>query len=328
MGRELRAAFPVFDAAFTALCEEFTPYLDRPLLEVIDAPDDTLLHRTDYTQPALFAFAVSLHTLLADWGVRPDYLVGHSIGELAAAHIAGVFSRADAVRLVAARGRLMAALPSDGAMIAVRAPLPEVTGRLAELPDDISASIAVAAVNGPASVVLSGDQDAVTALAAAIGRPSRRLRVSHAFHSPLLDPMLSEYRAVAESVTYHRPSVPVVSTLTGRPEPDALVDPEHWVRQARETVRFADAVEWLADAGVTAFVEAGPAASLAVAAEQCVAPDRDAVFMSCPDPRTAVEALASLHVHGVPVDWRSVYADSGARRCPLPTYPSSGSVTG
>ncbi|MFJ1870809.1 type I polyketide synthase [Streptomyces chartreusis] len=321
MGRELRAAFPVFDAAFTALCEEFTPYLDRPLLEVIDAPDDTLLHRTDYTQPALFAFAVSLHTLLADWGVRPDYLVGHSIGELAAAHIAGVFSRADAVRLVAARGRLMAALPSDGAMIAVRAPLPEVTGRLAELPDDIPASIAVAAVNGPTSVVLSGDKDAVSALAAAIGRPSRRLRVSHAFHSPLLDPMLAEYRAVADSVTYHRPSVPVVSTLTGRPEPDALTDPEHWVRQARETVRFADAVEWLADEGVTAFVEAGPAASLAPAAEECVAPDRDAVFMSCPDPRTAVEALASLHVHGVPVNWPSVYADSGARRRPLPTYP-------
>ncbi|WP_406258503.1 type I polyketide synthase [Streptomyces chartreusis] len=321
MGRELRAAYPVFDTAFIALCEEFTPYLDRPLLEVIDAPDDTLLHRTDYTQPALFAFAVSLHALLADWGVRPDYLVGHSIGELAAAHIAGVFSRADAVRLVAARGRLMAALPSDGAMIAVRAPLSEVTGKLAELPDEVSASIAVAAVNGPTSVVLSGDEDAVTALAAAIGRPSRRLRVSHAFHSPLLDPMLAEYRAVAESVTYYRSSVPVVSTLTGRPEPDALADPEHWVRQARETVRFADAVEWLADEGVTAFVEAGPAASLAVAAEECVAPDRNAVFMSCPDPRAAVEALASLHVHGVPVDWRSVYADSGARRRPLPTYP-------
>ncbi|MFB6933933.1 SDR family NAD(P)-dependent oxidoreductase [Streptomyces chartreusis] len=321
MGRELRAAFPVFDTAFTALCEEFTPYLDRPLLEVIDAPDDTLLQRTDYTQPALFAFAVSLHTLLADWGVRPDYLVGHSIGELAAAHVAGVFSRADAVRLVAARGRLMAALPSDGAMIAVRAPLPEVTGKLAELPDEVSASIAVAAVNGPTSVVLSGDEDAVTGLAAAIGRPSRRLRVSHAFHSPLLDPMLAEYRAVAESVTYHPPSVPVVSTLTGRPEPDALADPGHWVRQARETVRFADAVEWLADEGVTAFVEAGPATSLSVAAEECVAPGRDAVFMSCPDPRTAFEALASLHVHGVAVDWRSVYADSGARRRPLPTYP-------
>ncbi|MGW6731488.1 SDR family NAD(P)-dependent oxidoreductase [Streptomyces sp. NPDC055013] len=317
MGRELRAAFPVFDAAFTEWCEEFTPWLDRPLLEVVDSPDDGLLNRTDYAQPALFAFAIALHTLLADWGVRPDHLVGHSIGELAAAHIAGVFSRADAVRLVAARGRLMAALPTGGAMIAVRAPLAEVTRHLGEG----SGRVAVAAVNGPTSVVLSGDEDAVTALAATIGRPSRRLRVSHAFHSPLLDPMLAEYRAVAETVTYHRPTVPVVSTLTGRPEQDALADAEHWVRQARETVRFADAVRWSADDGVTAFVEAAPSASLAVAAEGCVAPDADAVFTSCPDPRTALDALAALHVHGVPVDWRQVYAGSGARRRPLPTYP-------
>ncbi|MER5942381.1 type I polyketide synthase [Streptomyces sp. NPDC001928] len=317
MGRELRAAFPVFDAEFTGLCEEFTPYLDRPLPAVIDAPDDGLLNRTDYAQPALFAFSVALHTLLADWGVRPDYLVGHSIGELAAAHVAGVFSRSDAVRLVAARGRLMAALPTGGAMIAVRASSAEVACVLGEFPG----RVAIAAVNGPTSVVLSGDEDAVTALVARVGRPSRRLRVSHAFHSPLLDPMLAEYRAVAEAVTYHRPSVPVVSTLSGRPEPDALVGADHWVRQARETVRFADAVEWLAGEGVTAFVEAGPSNSLAVAAEDCVAPNAQAAFPSCPDPRTAVEALASLQVHGVPVDWRSVYAGSGARRRPLPTYP-------
>ncbi|MFE6175700.1 SDR family NAD(P)-dependent oxidoreductase [Streptomyces sp. NPDC056464] len=317
MGRELRAAFPVFDAAFTGLCEEFTPWLDRPLAEVIDAADDDLLNRTDYAQPALFAYAVALHTLLAECGVRADHLVGHSIGELAAAHIAGVFSRADAVRLVAVRGRLMAALPIGGAMIAVRASLAEVTRRL----DEVPGRVAVAAVNGPASVVLSGDEDAVTALAARIGRPSRRLRVSHAFHSPLLDPMLAEYRAVAESVTYHRPSVPVVSTLTGRPEPDALATADHWVRQARETVRFADAVGHLADVGVTAFVEAGPSASLGMAAEECVAPDAGAVFTSGADARTALEGLAALHVHGVPVDWRSVYAGSGARRRPLPTYP-------
>ncbi|MFF5482033.1 SDR family NAD(P)-dependent oxidoreductase [Streptomyces sp. NPDC012935] len=317
MGRELRMAFPAFDAAFTGLAEEFTPLLDRPLLEVIDSPDAGLLNRTDYAQPALFAFAVALHTLLADWEVRPDYLVGHSIGELAAAHLAGVFSRADAVRLVAARGRLMAALPIGGAMIAVRAPLAEVTRHLGAA----SGRVAVAAVNGPTSVVLSGDEDAVTALAAAIAHPSHRLRVSHAFHSPLLDPMLEEYRAIAETVTYQRPSVPVVSTLTGRPEQDALTDAEHWVRQARETVRFADAMRWTAEEGVTAYIEAAPSASLAVAAEDCVAPDAGAVFTSCRDPRTALEALAALHVHGVPVGWRSVYAGSAARRRPLPTYP-------
>ncbi|MBX7547971.1 type I polyketide synthase [Streptomyces sp. NPDC004232] len=317
MGRALCAAFPVFDAAFGELCDAFAPLLDRPLPAVIDAPDDGLLHRTDYAQPALFAFEVALHTLLADFGVRPDRLAGHSVGELAAAHLAGVFSRADAVRLVAARGRLMAALPPGGAMVAVRAPLAEVTHLLGRT----GGRVAVSAVNGPTSVVLSGDEDAVTELAAALGRPARRLPVSHAFHSPLLDPMLAAFRAIAESVTYHRPSVPVVSTLTGRPEPDALTTPEYWVRQARETVRFADAVGRLADDGVTAFVEAGPSPALSAAAEECVEPGTGAVFASCADPRTVLEALAALHVHGVAVDWPSVYADSGARRRPLPTYP-------
>ncbi|MFK0286167.1 SDR family NAD(P)-dependent oxidoreductase [Streptomyces sp. NPDC090499] len=316
MGRDLRAAFPAFDAAFTGLCEEFTPWLDRPLLEAIDDPG--LLDRTDYAQPALFAYAVALHTLLAGLGVRPDRLTGHSVGELAAAQVAGVFSRADAVRLVAARGRLMAALPAGGAMIAVRAPLAEVAPLLDGVP---GRTVAVAAVNGPDSVVLSGPEDAVAALAAAVGRPQHRLRVSHAFHSPLLDPVLAEYRAVAESVTYRPPSVPVVSTLTGRAETDALATAEHWVRQARQTVRFADAVGVLAEDGVTAFVEAGPSAALGAAAEDCVGPDAGAVFASCADSRTTLETLAALHVHGTGVDWRAVYAGSGARRRPLPTHP-------
>ncbi|CAM5382178.1 type I polyketide synthase [Streptomyces canus] len=315
MGRELAAAFPAFAKAFTELCDAFNPFLDLPLREVIDDPDSDLLHRTDYAQPALFAYEVALHTLLADCGVRPNFLVGHSIGELAAAHIAGVLSRSDAVRLVAARGRLMAGLPTGGAMFAVRAPLTDVLKRLDEVPDG---RVAVAAVNGPESVVLSGEEKAVSALAARLGRTATRLKVSHAFHSPLLDPMLEEFRKAAESVTYHSPSLPVVSTLTGRPEPDAMRTAEYWVRQARETVRFADAVRWLARAGVTAYVEAGPSAALSAAAEECVEPDSGALFTSAAE--TAV-ALAELHVHGVPVDWRSVYAGTGARRRPLPTYP-------
>jgi acyl transferase domain-containing protein/acyl-CoA synthetase (AMP-forming)/AMP-acid ligase II len=369
MGSELAAAFPVFEAAFAEVCDEFTPWLDRPLRAAIDDPD--LVNRTDYAQPALFAFEIAMHALLAECGVRPDYLVGHSIGELAAAHIAGVFSRADAVRLVAARGRLMAVLPAGGAMIAVRAPLAEVEGRLAETEGQLADAagqvaetegrlaetegrvaevegrlaevegrvaevegrlaevegrvamsdgrVAVSAVNGPNSVVLSGDEAAVTALAAALGRPTTRLRVSHAFHSPLLDPMLAEFRMVAESVVYHRPSIPVVSTVTGRPEPDAVATADYWVRQARDTVRFGDAVSWLAAAGVTAFVEAGPAPALSVLAEESVTPA--AVCTTCADANGMLAALATLHVHGVPVDWRSVYAGSGARRRPLPTYP-------
>jgi acyl transferase domain-containing protein/acyl-CoA synthetase (AMP-forming)/AMP-acid ligase II/thioesterase domain-containing protein/acyl carrier protein len=322
MGRDLAAAFPEFAASFAAVCEQFTPYLPRLLRDVIDEGDADLLDRTDYAQPALFAFEVALHTLLTAVGLRADHLVGHSVGEIAAAHVAGVFSLSDAVRLVAQRGRLMAALPAGGAMIAVAAAEADVSRHLAEL----SGRVAVGAVNGPESVVLSGDEAAVTALAARIGRRSTRLRVSHAFHSPLIDPMLAEFRAVAESITYHRPAVPVVSALTGRPEPELLATADYWVRHARETVRFADAIGWLGAAGVDALVEIGPDAVLSALAEECVGPDREvrivpAVNRRAAEVKAVLDALATLHVHGVPVAWGPVYAASGARRLDLPTYP-------
>ena len=322
MGRRLAVAFPPFAAAYDAVCAAFTPYLDRPLREVVDGADADLLNRTDYAQPALFAFEVALHALYEACGVRPDHLAGHSIGELAAAHVAGVFSLPDAARLVAARGRLMAALPSGGTMIAVRASAAEAEKLLAYA----GGQVALAAVNGPESVVLSGPDDAVTDLVARLGRRSHRLRVSHAFHSPSVDPMLAAFREVAESVAYHRPAMPVVSGLTGRPEPDALATAAYWVRQAREPVRYADAVAWLAGAGTSAFVEVGPDAILALLAEQCGATAPDAVFV--PGVRSGgaevgavLDALATLHVHGASVDWPVAYALSGARRCDLPTYP-------
>jgi acyl transferase domain-containing protein/acyl-CoA synthetase (AMP-forming)/AMP-acid ligase II/thioesterase domain-containing protein/acyl carrier protein len=310
MGRDLAAAFPVFTESFAAVCAEFAPYL--PLRDVVDNGPADLLDRTDHAQPALFAFEVALHALFTACGVRADCLIGHSIGELAAAHVAGVFSLADAARLVAARGRLMAALPPGGVMIAVAAAEADVLPHL-------SGQVAIAAVNGPASVVLSGVEAAVTEVAARISGRSTRLRVSHAFHSPLIDPMLAEFRAVAESITYHRPAVPVVSGLTGRPEPDLLATPDYWVRHARETVRFADAV---GSAGVDAFVELGPDAVLSALASECadgvVVP---AVHRRAAEDQAVLDALATLHVHGVPVDWEAVYAGSGARRCDLPTYP-------
>ena len=315
MGRELAAAFPDFAETYDAVCAAFRPYLERPLREVIDGADAELLNRTDYAQPALFAFEVALHALYTACGVRPELLAGHSIGELTAAHVAGVLSRPDAVRLVAARGRLMAALPAGGAMVAVRATEAEVEKLLAEAGDQVS----IAAVNGPESVVLSGAEDAVTALAERVGGRSDRLRVSHAFHSPLLEPMLAGFRAVAESVTYHRPSIPVVSALAGDADPATA---DYWVRHVREAVRFADAVAGLDAAGATALVEIGPAAVLAVLAERCLPADSTAVLV----PGAAglagfLDALATLHVHGAPVDWPQVYAGSGARRRDLPTYP-------
>ncbi|WP_433390869.1 type I polyketide synthase [Micromonospora sp. KLBMP9576] len=309
MGRDLMA-FPTFARAFDEVCVELDRHLDRPLREVLDTDE---VHRTGYTQPALFAVEVALSALFGSWGVTPDFLAGHSVGELTAAYVAGVFSLADAARLVVARGRLMQALPEGGVMVAVRAGADEVTPLL-------SARVALAAVNGPASVVLSGEEAATLAVAgelASRGHRTRRLTVSHAFHSPLMDPMLQEFRAVAESVVHHPPRIPVLSTVTGDL---AELTPGYWVDQVRATVRFADAVGALAARGVRTFLELGPDAVLTALGRECVAgaefvpaqrADRDG-------PAGAAEALARLHSRGVAVDWAAFFA--GARRVDLPSY--------
>ncbi|UMP07488.1 type I polyketide synthase [Amycolatopsis sp. EV170708-02-1] len=314
MGRELAEAFPVFGEVFRSVSAEFGAHLDVPLADL----SADLLDRTDYTQPALFAFEVAMSALLDTQGVRPGHVVGHSVGELAAAHVAGVLSLPDAVRLVAARGRAMAAM-RPGVMVSV-----QTTESHAE--QHLDDAVVIAAVNGPGAVVLSGTTAAVNAAVNRIGRPHKVLRGGYAFHSPLLDPVLDEFRAVAESVTYRRPAVPFVSTLTGRPESDALTDAGYWVRQAREAARFADAIGWLAQAGSTDFVEVGPAAALTVLADGVVDPAAHATFVPSSrsagtEPAALLDALATLHVHGVPIDWPAVYAGSNARRCDLPTYP-------
>ncbi|MEU3641892.1 type I polyketide synthase [Lentzea sp. NPDC034063] len=300
MGDELAEAFPIFRETFQSVCYEFT--LEVPLREAITGP---LVDRTEYTQPALFAYEVALSALLAAHGVSPGQVVGHSIGELAAAHVAGVLSLPDAARLVQARGRIMAAAP-EGAMIAVRTS-PDRARRVAA-----EFGVSVAAVNGPDSIVLSGQEKAVTEAVAALGGHHTRLPGRYGFHSALLDDGLDEFRAVADSVTYHRPRIPFFSTLTGQQESEALTRPDHWVRQARETVLFADALGNL-DAAV--FVEVGPAATLTALGQE----SGDAVFV--PMSRGVLDGLATLHVHGVTVDWKSAYSGTGARRCDLPVYP-------
>ncbi|MFE2941310.1 SDR family NAD(P)-dependent oxidoreductase [Streptomyces sp. NPDC059255] len=332
MGRELARGFPVFAEAFGRACDALD-HRDlegqgpdgRPDSRHPDGPglgervraavlSGASLDRTDHAQAALFAFEVALCRLLESWGVRPDVVVGHSAGEIAAAHLAGVLSLEDAATLVGARGRLMAELPAGGVMIAVTATEAEMAPLVAEVADRVS----IAAVNGTHSVVVSGEDAATTA----IGRRfpgATRLRVSHAFHSPLMEPVLDRFRAVAERLTYHRPLIPVISGLTGA-RSEEMASAAYWVRHARHTVRFADALSALAGAGVTTCLEVGPDAVLSRAAA-AVLPAVPAARAGHDEAGTLLGAVGAVHTAGISVDWRSVYAGSGARLFPLPTYP-------
>ncbi|GAA5202320.1 hypothetical protein GCM10023322_84110 [Rugosimonospora acidiphila] len=307
MGAGLAAVFPVFAGALDEVCGLF----GSGLREVIES--GVGLERTGWAQPALFAVEVALWRLLESFGVRPSVVAGHSIGEVVAAHVAGVFSLSDAVRLVAARSSLMEALPEGGAMVAVNV---SEDAALRVLPGGI------AAVNGPSSVVLSGVEGEVLAAVEALGEVrSRRLVVSHAFHSVLMEPMLAEFAAVVESLEFGEPVLSAVSTVTGEPvTPGLWTDPSYWVGQVRQTVRFGDAVVALEGLGVTGLLELGPDAALTGVAQEIVGSDVVTVAAQRRD-RDEVEswltALARLHVTGTPVQWFT----GGHRHVDLPTYP-------
>ncbi|MFH8979137.1 beta-ketoacyl synthase N-terminal-like domain-containing protein, partial [Streptomyces sp. NPDC017890] len=326
MGHELHATHPVFADALDAVCAELDQHLERPLKEVMFAaegtPEAALLDRTDFTQAALFAVETALYRLAEAHGVRPAFLMGHSVGELTAAHVADVLSLADAAALVAARGRLMQALPAGGAMIALQATEEEVLPQLG----DRQARLSVAAVNGPAATVIAGDEDAAEEVAEhwrTQGRKVKRLNVSHAFHSPRMEPMLAEFARVAESLTYRAPRTPIVSNLSG-----AVADvasPDHWVRHVRHAVRFLDGMRALDSLGVTTYLELGPDGVLTGLGQDCLPAAGDALFVPAqragrPEAQALTTALATLYVHGLPVGLEACFAGHRPRHVDLPTY--------
>jgi acyl transferase domain-containing protein/acyl carrier protein len=327
MGRELAARFPAFARALDEVLEHldtgFAPRLRDVLAADADTAEAALLDQTGYAQPALFAVEVALFRLVESWGIRPDFLLGHSVGEISAAHVAGVLSLADAAAMVKARARLIQALPADGAMIAVGAAEAEVRPWL----ESRSAQLSVAAVNGPAAVVLSGARDEIAAAVqhfAGLGRKVRRLRTSHAFHSPLMEPMLEEFRAVVSGLSPQPPGIPIVSAVTGRlATVEQLTSPGYWTRQVRDAVRFADGIGWLSAHGAGAFLELGPDGTLSALAGDCLGRSDVALPLlrrSTDEVRTCTAAAAGLHALGVPVEWAGYFDGTRAQRVDLPTY--------
>ncbi|MGJ3251819.1 MAG: aminotransferase class I/II-fold pyridoxal phosphate-dependent enzyme [Elainellaceae cyanobacterium] len=350
MGRDLYATQPVVRQTLDRCNQILRPLLGRPLLDILFSSSHSItphsLDQTAYTQPALFAIEYALAQLWQSWGVQPSVVMGHSIGEYVAACLAGVFSLEDGLTLIAERGRLMQALPSGGGMVAVMASVEQVGEAIAPYGDEV----AIAAVNSPQNIVISGTDEAIAHIMSTFettGIKATRLNVSHAFHSSLMTPMLHDFAKAAQQVTYSAPRIPFVSTVTGRAT-DAIATPDYWCQHICQPVRFAAGMETLKQAGYRVFLEIGAKPILLGLGRQCwdqqfaantrtnraasaisqLATSPSAIWLpslrpGASDWQTLLQSLGDLYVRGVPIDWQGVDAlgDSPRQYVHLPTYP-------
>lgn len=339
MGKALYERYPVFRASFDTLCEQLDALLNLPdartLREIVFTPEPqempSLLAQTTFTQPALFALEVSLFRLLAHFGIQPDALSGHSVGEVAAAHVAGVLSLEDACQLIVARGQLMQSQPAGGAMIAIQASEAETVAQLS----GYERQVAIAALNGPAATVISGDRETALKVAeyfSARGRRTTRLNVSHAFHSPHMEGMQETFRQQIASLTFHPPQIPLMSNVSGQlASAQQICHPEYWVEHVCAPVRFLDGICDLAqefdDNAPVTFLEIGPQGILTTMAQHCLQPHqlKNAEFISPlsrggQDTDELMNALARLHIRHCPVNWSAAFEPYGCHLIELPTY--------
>ena len=330
MGKELYETHPVYREVLDEACAEIDRHLDRSLKELLFAEPGSkqagLLDGTAYAQPAFFATEAALYRTLASFGLTPDFLTGHSVGEIVAAHVSGVLDLKDAAKLVCARGRLMGELPAGGAMLAIEATEQETMEAIAGKEELLS----LAAINGPAATVISGDAEEIEKQEADWqdkGKKSKRLAVSHAFHSPLVEPMLEEFAKQIADLSFAGPKIPIVSNTSGELlSAERATDPAYWVSHARQPVRFADAVATLKEKDTTVYMEIGPKAVLTAMAASCLAAeDRAELIPTLREGRDEAKSLAlafaSAVAAGAKPDWSVFFEGTGAKAVPLPTYP-------
>ena len=330
MARELYQTQPTFRKALNRCAKILTSYLDIPLLEIVYPKQEllaeqSLLDSTIYTQPALFAVEYALFCLWQSWGIQPNVVLGHSVGEYVAACVAGVFSLEDGLKLVAIRGRLMQQLPAGGGgMLSILATVEQIKVAIAPHPD-----ITIAAINGPESTVISGSTVSLQAVQARLeeaGIKVKRLPVSHAFHSPLMEPMLAQFRAVAQTVQYTQPNLKLISNITGQAVTETVATPEYWCQHVLSPVNFIAGMASLQEQRCTIFLECGPKPTLLGMGKTCL-PDNSHLWLPSLRPgqsdwQQLLNSLGALYVQGVKVDWQGFDRDYPQRRkIHLPTYP-------